>query len=147
MGSKSPSRRFIKSVQNDGQEPCFYVIHFTRLAMGNPTLHSRLNLRRAAPLPEGRYPSSALANSTPLSVNHRVILTVMSAITPLLVLVNCFDQIRGAFVAVPMRPTLAMARPAHSGPDYLGIHAKLLWAYAPPGYLAQPRHCQPMVDP
>lgn len=115
--------------------------------MGNPTLHSRSNPFDSTRLPKGSYQSCAPVASSPLSVNHRVILTALSAITPLLVLMNCLDQIQGAFVAVPMRPTLALAQPAHSGPDYLGIHAKLLWAYAPPRHLAQPRHCHLMVDP
>lgn len=115
--------------------------------MGNPTLHSPFSPLNSTRLPEGSYQSDALVDSTPLSVNHRVILTALSAITPLLVLMNCLDQIQGAFVAAPMQPTFTMARAAHSGPDYLGIHAKLLWAYAPPGHLAQPMRCQPMVNP
>ncbi|MBD2028433.1 hypothetical protein H6F55_00290 [Phormidium sp. FACHB-322] len=82
-----------------------------------------------------------------MSGNHQVILTALSAITPLLVLMNCLDQIQEAFVAVPMRPNLALAQPAHSGLDYLGIHAKMLWVYAPPGHLVQPLRCQPMVAP
>ena len=114
--------------------------------MVNPTLHSPLSPLNST-RPEGGDPSYAPAHSTPLSVNHRVILTALSAITPLLVLMNCLDQIQGAFVAVPMRPTFTMARAAHTGLDYLGIHARLLWAYAPPGHLALPRHCQPMVGP
>jgi hypothetical protein len=115
--------------------------------MGNPTLHSRLNPLSSTRLTEGSYQSGALAANTPLSVNHRVMLTALSAVTPLLVLMNCLDQIQGAFVAVPMRPILAIAPPAHSGPDYLGIHAKVLWAYAPPGHFAQPKRCQPTVAP
>jgi hypothetical protein len=114
--------------------------------MDNPTLHSRFNSLSSTQLPEGSYQSDTLADSTPLGINHRVILTALSVVTPLLVLVNCLDQIQAAFVAVPMRSTLAIAQPAHSGRDYLGIHAKLLWAYAPPGHLTQPRRCQP-VDP
>ena len=114
--------------------------------MDNPLLHSRFNLLSSTRLPEGSYKSDALADSTPLGVNHRVILTALSVVTPLLVLVNCLDQIQAAFVAVPMQFTLAIAQQAHSGHDYLGIHAKLLWAYAPPGHLIQSRCCQP-VDP
>jgi hypothetical protein len=114
--------------------------------MDNPTLHSRFNLLSSTRLSEGSYQSDALADSTPLGVNHRVILTALSVVTPLLVLVNCLDQIQAAFVAMPMQSTLATAQLAYSGHDYLSIHTKLLWAYAPPGHLTQPRRCQP-VDP
>ena len=114
--------------------------------MGNPILHSRATSLDPI-LPKGSYQSCALVTGLPLSVNHRVILTALSAITPLLVLMNCLDQIQGAFGAVPMRPNLALAQPAHSGSDYLGIHAKVLWAYAPPGHLAQPLRGQPSVAP
>lgn len=115
--------------------------------MSNPILHSRSTPFDSTQLPKGNYQSCALVSNPPLMVNHCVILTTLSAITPLLVLMNCLDQIQGAFVAVPMRPILALAQPAHSGPDYLGIHAKVLWTYAPPEHLAQPLRCQPMVAP
>ncbi|MBD1873431.1 hypothetical protein H6F75_08060 [Nodosilinea sp. FACHB-131] len=110
-------------------------------------MHSRSTPLDSTRLPKGNDQSCALVSNPPLIANHRVILTAVSAITPLLVLMNCLDQIQGAFVAVPMRPILALAQPVHSGPDYLGIHAKVLWAYAPPGHLAQPLRCQPMVAP
>lgn len=115
--------------------------------MANPTLRPHLTSLSSTQLPSDRSQNGTPAGSTVLSVNHRVILTALSAITPLLVLMNCLDQIQGAFVAVPMRPTFAMAQPAHSGPDYLGIHAKLLWAYAPPGEMAQPVRCIPVAMP
>ncbi|MGG6241895.1 hypothetical protein ACQ4N7_25015 [Nodosilinea sp. AN01ver1] len=86
--------------------------------MNNSTLHSLFNLLSLTRLPEGNYQSDALADSTPLGVNHRVILTALSVVTPLLVLVNCLDQIQTAFVAVPMQSTLAIAQSAYPGHDY-----------------------------
>ena len=113
--------------------------------MDNPTLHSRFNLLSSTRLPEVSYQSDALA-SIPLGINHRVILTALAVVTPLLVLVNCLDQSQAAFVAVPMQSTLAITQLAHSGHDYLSIYTKLLRAYAPPGHMTQPRRCQP-IDP
>ncbi|MBW4482034.1 MAG: hypothetical protein KME14_05790 [Tildeniella torsiva UHER 1998/13D] len=115
--------------------------------MGNPTVQSPFSPLDATLPTQDTYPSDAPAGSTPLSFNHRVILTALSIVTPLLVLTNCLDKIQGTFVAEPIRPVLALAQLAHSGLDYLGIHAKLLWAYAPPGGMAQPVRCIPVTAP
>lgn len=115
--------------------------------MGNPTVQSPFSPLNSTLLTQDSSQGDDPAGSTLLSFNHRVILTALSIITPLLVLINCLDKIQGAFVAMPMQPALALAQPAHSGLDYLGIHAKLLWAYAPPGGMAQPVRCIPVAAP
>lgn len=115
--------------------------------MVNPTLRSpRPSL--SPPLPPQDDPQScALVTNRPSSFNHQALLTLLAAITPVMVLVNCLNEIRGAFVAVPIQTTLAIVQPFHSAPDYLGVYAKVLWAYAPPGHLAQPARCQAEVSP
>jgi hypothetical protein len=115
--------------------------------MGNPTVQSPFRPLNSTLLTQDSSQSDAPAGNTPLSFNHRVILTALSIITPLLVLTNCLEKIQGTFVAEPIRPALALAQPPHSGLDYLGIHAKLLWAYAPPGGMAQPVRCIPVAMP
>ncbi|MEA5449597.1 hypothetical protein VB780_13515 [Leptolyngbya sp. CCNP1308] len=115
--------------------------------MGNPTVQSSFSPLDSTLLTQDNHQSDDPVGGMPLSFNHRVILTALSIITPLLVLTNCLDKIQGTFVAEPIRPALALAQPAHSGLDYLGIHAKLLWAYAPPGGMAQPVHCISVAAP
>lgn len=115
--------------------------------MGNPTVQSPFSPLDSTLLTQDTYQSEAPAGSTLLSFNHRVILTALAIVTPLLVLTNCLEKIQGTFVAEPIRPALDLAQPAHSGLDYLGIHAKLLWAYAPPGGMAKPVHCISVAAP
>ncbi|MBE9160588.1 hypothetical protein IQ265_27760 [Nodosilinea sp. LEGE 06152] len=83
-----------------------------------------------------------------LGLSHRLLLTTLAAITPLLVLVNSLDSIRSTtWMVIPLQAAFAIRQPAHSGLDYLGIHARLLWAYAPPGSMAQAGRCIPLTNP
>jgi hypothetical protein len=115
--------------------------------MVNPTLRVSVPSSNLSLPPQGHQQSYTLVANRPAGLNHHVFLALVATITPLLVLMNCLNDIRGTFVAVPMQAAFAFAQPSYSGLDYLGIYAKVLWAYAPPGQLAQLVRCQPIDMP